>query len=47
MAADINAKFKKSMEIKFTKEFGSNKQSTKDITDKTEKFLRKIQEKPT
>jgi methyl-coenzyme M reductase alpha subunit len=40
MAADINAKFKKSMEIKFTKEFGSNKQSTKDITDKTEKFLR-------
>ena len=40
MAADIYSKFKKSMEVKFTKEFGSNKQSTKDITDKTEKFLR-------
>ena len=40
MAADIFSKFKKSMEVKFTQEFGTNKQSTTDITGKTEKFLR-------
>jgi len=40
MAADIFSKFKKSMEVKFTQEYGSNQQSTTDITGKTEKFLR-------
>src|SRR5665811_1704926 len=40
MAADIFSKFKKSMEVKFTQEFGTNQQSTTDITGKTEKFLR-------
>ncbi len=40
MAADIFSKFKKSMEVKFTQEYGSNQQSGGDITGKTEKFLR-------
>jgi len=40
MSADIFSKFKKSMEVKFTQEYGSNQQSTTDITGKTEKFLR-------
>ena len=40
MAADIFAKFKKSMEVKFTQEFGANQQTGGDITGKTEKFLR-------
>ncbi|NLO29621.1 MAG: coenzyme-B sulfoethylthiotransferase subunit alpha, partial [Methanosarcina mazei] len=40
MAADIFSKFKKSMEVKFTQEYGSNQQTGGDITGKTEKFLR-------
>ncbi len=40
MAADIFSKFKKSMEVKFTQEFGSNQQSGGDISGKTAKFLR-------
>ena len=40
MAADIFEKFKKSMEVKFAQEFGSNKQTGGDITSNTTKFLR-------
>ena len=36
MAADIFSKFKKSMEVKFTQEYGSNQQTGGDITGKTE-----------
>ncbi|MCK9327482.1 MAG: hypothetical protein M0P69_18460, partial [Bacteroidales bacterium] len=40
MAADIFAKFKKSMEVKFAEEYGTNQQGGTDIEAKAKDFLR-------
>ncbi|MDD2439463.1 MAG: coenzyme-B sulfoethylthiotransferase subunit alpha [Methanosarcinaceae archaeon] len=40
MAADIFAKFKKSMEVKFAEDYGTNQQGGSDIESKTANFLR-------